>query len=133
MRALPAALPTLPAEEISGLSCPECFGVLNVGVEGLHHRLHFRCRIGHSYSADTVLIGKERVIEENLWGAVTALAELSTFLRELVETGRAGEHADVFTDRAARADEEGRRLRQIIEAHDPVGVQSGQTADQGVK
>src|SRR4051812_37594760 len=100
MRAFPPSPPPVPRETLSGMSCPECFGVLNVSTEGPHANLRFRCRSGHLYSADDVVMGKERMIEEYLWGAVTTLNELATFLRDLVGTGRAAEQAASLEERA---------------------------------
>src|SRR5262249_51464189 len=107
MRALPSSSPEIPDELITGLSCPECFGVLPVRTEGNCGVLHFRCRIGHAYAVGEVIGGKERAIETHMWAAVTALDELATLLRELVGTRRAGAHAAVYQERAERA------LRQV--------------------
>src|SRR5262245_57070138 len=119
MRAIPVPLPS--QEEITGLACPECFGVLMVVVEGSRSQPRFRCRIGHSYTASEVIMGKERRIEEHLWAAVTLLNELSTVLRELVVAGKADE-PDGFETRAHQADEQQEELRRLIEEYSPTKV-----------
>jgi hypothetical protein len=107
--------------------------VLNVSTEGPHATLLFRCRIGHRYSADEVLFGKEHLIEEHTWAAVTALSELAVFLRELVASGRAGPRGPVLEERARRADEQQQQLRRFIEQNEPIDLDHEGTADEGVK
>lgn len=95
---IPASVPTdrttlddpLASEEISGFTCPECGGTL-----WLDHWLgteRFRCRVGHSFSAQALMAGKRDVLESALWAAVVALEEkidLSTrLLRRLERTAR---------------------------------------------
>ena len=133
MRALPESVPAAPAEEITGLSCPECFGVLNAQTEGPNATLSFRCRVGHRYGADDVVGAKERWIEDHLWAAVTALAELQTFLRELVGSGRAGAQAAALEQRVARAGDDERALRRILETKEPLGIEPGSSVDQGLR
>jgi chemotaxis response regulator CheB len=99
MRAIPSSTPTTPKEAVSGLSCPECQGVLAVSVERNRRRLRFRCRIGHLYTLEEVIAGKEKYIEDRLWAAVTALSELETLLDELGPS-RAKDIARAFADRA---------------------------------
>ena len=117
MEAIPSPLSS--REEITGVSCPQCFGVLGVRTEGSKETLHFRCRIGHTFSASEVVVGKERLIEEHLWSAVTWLDELTTLLRQLVALGKAAD-AEAFEARARAAQEEGQRLRQVIQDFAPI-------------
>ena len=119
MYAIPSSLPRYPDEVVTGMSCPDCFGVLNASVEGKNEALHFRCRIGHSYSVEEVIIGKEKVVEESMWTAVTALDELATFLRELATRCADANVAAAYEQRAARADEQGRTLRECVEDGTP--------------
>src|SRR5437870_2392005 len=104
MRALPPTAPPAPDEEPTGLSCPDCFGMLAARTEGSHTLLRFRCRTGHAYSAEEVIVGKERRLEEYLWAAMTAFDELSTFLRELAArtSGEPGAPR-AYEERARRA------------------------------
>jgi two-component system chemotaxis response regulator CheB len=101
--------PSGPKDQVSGLSCPDCFGVLSVRVEG--NGLHFTCRIGHSYSTHEVIEGKERLIEQYLWSAVTALDELAHLLRE---AGPEGASPEAFAERSRRALRQGETLRGVI-------------------
>jgi two-component system chemotaxis response regulator CheB len=116
MKALPSPVPSAPDEAISGLSCPECFGVLNVMAEGSRDTLRFRCRIGHAYSAEEVLAGKERNLEDHLWAAITRIDELATFLGELVVAGRAGDRAAEYEERARECLRQKDVLTNLIQA-----------------
>jgi two-component system, chemotaxis family, protein-glutamate methylesterase/glutaminase len=57
----------------SVFSCPECGGVLWELHDG--NLLRFRCRVGHAYSVDSVLIGQSEAVEEALWTALKTLEE----------------------------------------------------------
>src|SRR5262249_19562303 len=74
------ALPPLPSDgsgpQVTGISCPDCAGVLEVEIQGRKGHLHFRCRIRHGYSLPTLLVVKEQAVEDRLWAAVTAGAAL---------------------------------------------------------
>ncbi len=119
MRAL--ASPISPRLEVTGLSCPECFGVLAVQRAGSHGVLRFCCRIGHAYSATEVVVGKEKYLEEHLWAAVTALDELATLLRELVAVGNADD-PPAFERRARTAERQQERLREVLQQTDPIAI-----------
>jgi two-component system chemotaxis response regulator CheB len=123
MRAIPSSTPNAPKEVISGLSCPDCFGVLGVSVEGRGRRLRFRCRIGHLYTLEEVIAGKEQLIENHLWAAVTALSELETLLDEETPPrakdaararSRPGSIARAFTDRAKVAARQQKAVRRVL-------------------
>lgn len=56
--------------ELTALTCPDCGGTLwwheDYGSE------RFRCRVGHSYSAEGLLAGKNAAVEAALWAAIVA-------------------------------------------------------------
>jgi two-component system chemotaxis response regulator CheB len=128
MQTLPSSVPEAPTEEISGLTCPDCFGALGVSAEGSQQILRFRCRIGHLYSAEEVIVGKEKVIEEHLWAAVTALNELRALLRDLV-TRKAAVDIASYDGRAERAAEQEKDVRRTIERNTPTAVELGAATD----
>jgi hypothetical protein len=82
MFALPPTAGAPGAPEVTGLSCPDCSGVLEVEAGGASH-LHFRCRIGHAYSLAGLLGIKEQILEDRLWTVVMTLEELATLLADL--------------------------------------------------
>jgi two-component system chemotaxis response regulator CheB len=96
-----------PPGEPSPVVCPECGGVLwetrNAGV------LHFRCHVGHAYSAETLLASQSDALESALWRAVRALEEKAELSRRLADRSRErGMHrASAQFDSAARSAEQG--------------------------
>jgi hypothetical protein len=63
MRALPHDFRNIQGDQITGLSCPSCPGVLMVRVATTGESfLHFQCRIGHTFSTEEVLAAKGRQI-----------------------------------------------------------------------
>jgi two-component system chemotaxis response regulator CheB len=93
--------------ELSEFTCPECGGTLwlvdSYGSE------RYRCRVGHTFSADALLSGKQEALEAALWAAVVALEERADLfrrmLRRLESTGRTSqleryrEDVDLATER----------------------------------
>jgi two-component system chemotaxis response regulator CheB len=65
----------------TNLTCPECGGSL---WELNEHRLvHYRCHVGHGYTADTLVEGKNSELEGALWGALRALEESAELRRRM--------------------------------------------------
>jgi two-component system chemotaxis response regulator CheB len=124
MRALPSSIPS-QHDEVTGLSCPECFGVLAVHVEG-GGTLRFTCRTGHGYSADDVIVGKEHSIEEYLWAAMTAFDELKTLLRELVELGGS---SPAYERRIRTIETQLVVLRKVLADDMPTALDAGELED----
>jgi two-component system chemotaxis response regulator CheB len=126
------ALPIDPAdhEVPTGLTCPECFGSLAVAREGDHGTLRFRCRTGHAYAAEEVLVGKERRVDEYLGAALTALDELRAFLEDLATRGDIRPHVD-YEDRIRRAKEQAATIRALIEGNTPIALAPGSAPDAG--
>lgn len=68
-------------EPPSEFTCPECGGTLwMVG----DHPLQFRCRVGHTFSSDSLTVGKQDAIENALWAAIVALEERADLARRLL-------------------------------------------------
>jgi two-component system chemotaxis response regulator CheB len=97
-----------PAGAATGFTCPECSGALWEVRYGDVAR--YRCRIGHSYSEDSMLVEQGSSVEAALWAALEALEERSELLRNIAER-RASAHPGVresleraAADAIARAD-----------------------------
>lgn len=58
------------------IGCAQCRGVLYVSELGKHNWLSFVCRIGHGFSADSLLAAKEEQLEQSLWETVEVLEEI---------------------------------------------------------
>jgi two-component system chemotaxis response regulator CheB len=70
----------------SVFSCPECSGTLwEVGDADLPR---FRCRVGHAYSAESLVAEQDDAVEDALWAAMRALEEQATLARRMAERFR---------------------------------------------
>jgi two-component system chemotaxis response regulator CheB len=65
----------------SPFTCPECSGSLWELTESKIDR--YRCRVGHSYSEDSMVIEQGSAVEAALWAALEALEERAEFLRRV--------------------------------------------------
>jgi two-component system, chemotaxis family, protein-glutamate methylesterase/glutaminase len=74
------------SDELTPLTCPECGGTLWVHDEFGARR--FRCRVGHAFSIDGMLLGKQTAVERALWAAVVALEERADLTRRVVKRMR---------------------------------------------
>jgi two-component system chemotaxis response regulator CheB len=68
--------------KVSVFTCPECHGTLWELTEG--DLLRFRCRVGHAFSADSLLSEQSKALEEALWTAFRALEESASLADRVV-------------------------------------------------
>lgn len=124
--------------EPSGFSCPNCAGVL-WRIED-HGFLRFRCRVGHAWSAESLLHEQSGVLDGALWMALRSLEERAALHRELgrraEESGRRISAAR-FGERAAETGEAARVIRQLLTEREllvdpPPGAQDEQDDQQEV-
>jgi len=87
----------------SSLTCPECGGVM--WEDGRGDLLRFRCHVGHSYSAESMLELQGDSVETALWTALRVLQERMHFLDGLAnrQRKRGNQYAARGFDRRARA------------------------------
>ena len=124
MDALPPAVFDGSGPYISGISCPECSGVLQVQREG-HGNLRFLCRVGHTMSVDELLGAKEDKIESDVWAAVRGLEELIALLEDLEAYARRHGRTQIggpHGARIAQAGDHAQRIRAILEEKHPVDL-----------
>lgn len=112
----------------SRFTCPECSGVLwEIDDEGL---LRFRCRIGHAYSAESLLAGQFDAVESALWAALRALEENISLSNSVAARMRKLGHArasERFERKAREAEQQAEVLRQMFvnrSASDPAEVEA---------
>jgi two-component system chemotaxis response regulator CheB len=100
---------------VSIYSCPECSGTLwEVEDAGI---LRFRCRVGHSYSPDSMLAAQTDSVDRALWAALRALEERAALTRRLADRARHRRHTGVavaFEQRADAAAEHATVVRNML-------------------
>ena len=100
----------------SAYSCPDCAGVLNV----LHDPAgltRFRCRTGHAWSSDSLLVKQAEGVEEALFVALRTLEEREELSRRLAQDATERPHSrQLFLERAEEAARSARALRALLEA-----------------
>ncbi len=99
----------------SGLTCPECSGILREVHDG--DVIRFRCRVGHAYTSHTMLEAQGEAIERALWTAVRQLEERALLVRKLAAEARQRRHegvAAMFEDREIALTREVGILRELI-------------------
>lgn len=108
-------------------SCPECHGTLWEANEGA--LLHFRCRVGHAFSAESLLSQQRDYLDTALRIALRALEEQAAFARRLGRRAREAEHglaARRFETQAREAEQSAGILRAILtrgENNSAIGVE----------
>lgn len=75
-----------PLGRPSGYTCPECHGGLWEIEDGPLPR--YRCRVGHGYSAHSLLAHQAADVDAALWTAYRALDEQAALLRRLSDRAR---------------------------------------------
>lgn len=99
----------------SVFTCPECHGTLwEVEQDGL---LRFRCRVGHVYSAESMMAAQTDEVDRALWIALRTLDERAALAHRLAERARARDQHWVdkaFTERALEAEAEAGQIRDLL-------------------
>jgi two-component system, chemotaxis family, protein-glutamate methylesterase/glutaminase len=109
-----------PLGRPSGFTCPECHGGLWELEDGDLPR--YRCRIGHGFSAETLLSTQSSGVEAALWTAYRALEERAALCRRLAdraETRRARLSADRFGTESLELARQAGVLRAFLAAWPP--------------
>jgi two-component system, chemotaxis family, protein-glutamate methylesterase/glutaminase len=106
----PAPWPERPPGPPSAFTCPECSGPLWELTEG--GLVRYRCRVGHAYSEDSMMVEQGGAVEAALWSALEALEERADFLERM--SARHGEKRPQLHDRFAGAAEDARVRAELI-------------------
>jgi two-component system, chemotaxis family, protein-glutamate methylesterase/glutaminase len=104
-----------PPGELSSFSCPECAGPLYELRDG--RLLRFRCRVGHAYTADSVMDAKADVLENALYMALNTLEENAEIAERLAVRSRERlllHAAERFEERAKEVREQAVLIRQVL-------------------
>lgn len=96
-------------------TCPECEGPLwEIRDQEV---LRYRCRVGHAYTAESMLTEKSEALETALWVALNTLEEGAQMAQRLADEAhtRGHEHAATrFEERAQKTGEQAILIRQAL-------------------
>jgi two-component system chemotaxis response regulator CheB len=97
-------------------ACPDCGGTLWEVEEG--NLVRFRCRVGHAYTAQSLLASQADALEDAFWIALRALEESAALARRMAKRAKEREwpHSEVqYTEQAAQAEKNARIIRDVLE------------------
>lgn len=98
-----------------GISCPDCGGALFEIHDG--SLIRFRCRIGHTFSPETMVAAHNDEVETALWAAVRILEEQQSLYGRIANGHREANRTrlvDRFEGRAKEAEEQASMIRRVI-------------------
>jgi two-component system, chemotaxis family, protein-glutamate methylesterase/glutaminase len=106
--------PERPPGSPSAFTCPECHGSLWQVSEG--ELVRYRCRVGHAFSEDSMMVEQGSAVETALWSALEALEERAEFLTRVAERhgARRPRLHDRFVSAAADAQERAELIRRAL-------------------
>jgi two-component system chemotaxis response regulator CheB len=102
-------------ELASGFTCPDCHGALWELRDG--ELIRFRCRVGHTFSPDSLLEGQSEALERALWMAIRGMEERAALVRQLGQRMRERgvlSTATRFDERAQEMEQQATLLRQYV-------------------
>lgn len=97
----------------AGYGCPDCGGGLFLMTD--EPAPHYRCRIGHAWSPESLLDEQAVATEGALWTALRALEEKAALSRRMASKGAARAYGDRYLRMADDADGAVTLIRQLIE------------------
>ncbi|GAA4940513.1 two-component system chemotaxis response regulator CheB [Actinomycetospora succinea] len=97
----------------AGLSCPDCSGPLFDLSE--RHLLHYRCRVGHSWTEESLHVEQNGRVEDALYAALQALEEKAALQHRIAATAAARNSSRVVT-RARETAHDALRAASLVRA-----------------
>jgi two-component system chemotaxis response regulator CheB len=112
----------------SGFSCPDCNGVLFEIRDG--ELVRYRCRVGHAWSAGSLLGEQAQQLDSALWMALRGLEEKASLARGMSEGARQRGNpltARRFEEQAYEATRAANLIRAMLESHvgSPTEMEAG--------
>jgi two-component system, chemotaxis family, protein-glutamate methylesterase/glutaminase len=102
-------------EIASGFTCPDCHGALWELHDG--ELIRFRCRVGHTFSPDSLLEGQSEALERALWAAIRGMEEQAALTCRLGQRMRQRgvlSTAGRLDERAQEEEQQATLLRQYV-------------------
>jgi two-component system, chemotaxis family, protein-glutamate methylesterase/glutaminase len=96
----------------SHFTCPACSGTLWEFDEG--NMTRFRCRTGHAYSLDSMMVDQSDALERALWTAARTLDEKADLMKRVAGRAENPDIANRFEKRAREAEAHARLLRDML-------------------
>jgi two-component system chemotaxis response regulator CheB len=116
--------------EPSVFTCPECHGTLWELRDG--ELVRYRCRVGHAYSADSLLAEQAEALEAAIWTAFRALKERAAMARRMADRARGHDHRQTavrFESEAEDAEQRAALIQQVLLKERPAGPSAPITTD----
>ena len=112
-----------PVKEQLGMpsvyACPDCHGVLWEVKEG--KLLRFRCRVGHSYTAETLNVAMSKATEDVLWASMRALEEKADLLHRMASRSER-RAAERFEEQAETSEKHAAGIREMLAQNETLAV-----------
>ncbi|HKA07676.1 MAG TPA: chemotaxis protein CheB [Gemmataceae bacterium] len=99
----------------SVFACPECGGTLWEFHE--QDLLRYRCRVGHAWSAESLLAEQSQGLEAALWTALRALEEQAALARRMTDRATGRGHlvaADAYRSQGVEAESHAEVIRRVL-------------------
>lgn len=106
--------------ELSRFTCPDCTGPLYEIRDG--ELIRFRCRVGHAFTAESMLDEKSETLENALYVAMNTLEESALMADRLAARSREQqqEHAAArFEQRARETRQQAETIRRVLISDEP--------------
>jgi two-component system chemotaxis response regulator CheB len=101
--------------QLTPFTCPECHSTLLQLKAGRF--LHFRCHVGHAFSARSLLADLSKSLDDAFWNTLRTLEESIMLMQHIAEHLRAEQDpqtSDLFMRRAQETQKRAEIVRQII-------------------
>jgi len=112
-----------PVKEQLGMpsvyACPDCHGVLWEVKEG--KLLRYRCRVGHSYTAETLNVAMSKATEDALWASMRALEEKADLLHRMASRSER-RAAERFEEQAETSEKHAAGIREMLAQNETLAV-----------
>jgi two-component system chemotaxis response regulator CheB len=119
----------------SSFACPECGGTLwELSEPDL---LRFRCREGHAFTADALMVEQSEALETALWSALRALEERKSLALRMSQRAERRGHALAakrFAQQARETEQQAAVIRDVLvngRGIDPISSQGKDVATEG--